>query len=176
MKKTPVLAILAAGTLFCTGCLAAAHTGDTNPNATPIPPSSTKAAAPSLSANGGSQAQPEASPTVSNPVWRTGDEEAAKEVALKAMTDFARPGLSKTQWANDFARWLTPQATADYAGIDPANVPASAVTGPATLTVDESNGFGATAAVPTDIGPYTVQLLRENQDAPWKVNRLTPPS
>ena len=32
-------------------------------------------------------------------------------------------------WANDLARWLTPQATADYSAVDPANIPASRVTG-----------------------------------------------
>ena len=34
----------------------------------------------------------------------------------------------------------------------------------------------ATAAVPTNAGIYTVQLLRTGKDAPWKVHRLTPPS
>ena len=50
------------------------------------------------------------------------------------------------------------------------------MTGPATLSVDEANGFGVMAAVPTNAGTYTLQLLRTGKDAPWKVNRLTPPS
>ncbi|MDT4865754.1 hypothetical protein FQZ97_1005770 [compost metagenome] len=91
------------------------------------------------------------------------------------MADYARPGTDATQWANDFARWLTPQAAADYSTVDPANVPVSRVTGPATLAVDESNGYGVTVTVPTNIGPYAVQLLRSSRDATWKVNRLTPP-
>ena len=60
--------------------------------------------------------------------------------------------------------------------MDPANVPANRVTGPATLTVDETNGYGATASVPTDSGTYTLQLLRTGKEAPWKVHRLTPPT
>jgi hypothetical protein len=92
------------------------------------------------------------------------------------MADYARPGTEATQWANDFARWLTPQATADYSTVDPATIPVTRVTGPATLAVDESNGYGVTVTVPTDIGPYTLQLLRTSQDSIWKVNRLTPPA
>jgi hypothetical protein len=98
------------------------------------------------------------------------------DVAQKAMADFARPAVEEKRWANDLARWLTPQATAAYSAVDPANVPASRVTGPATLSVDEANGFGAMAAVPTNAGTYTVQLLRTAKDAPWKVHRLTPPA
>lgn len=173
MKKAPLLAMLTAATLLCTGCLGAIHTGDAGQTPTSVPSAST--VPPSLSANGGAQAQPQASPTVTNPAWRAGDEQAAKDVALKAMADFARPAADKTQWANDFARWLTPKATADCSDVDPANVPASRITGAVKLTVDQSNGFGATATVPTNIGPYTVQLLRASQEAPWKVNRLTPP-
>ncbi len=43
------------------------------------------------------------------------------------------PHVEDKQWANDLARWLTPQATADYSAVDPANIPVSRVTGPATL-------------------------------------------
>ncbi|MCU1574421.1 MAG: hypothetical protein JWO93_2503, partial [Micrococcaceae bacterium] len=100
----------------------------------------------------------------------------AVDVAQKAMADFARPAVEEKQWANDLARWLTPQATADYSAVDPANIPVSRVTGPATLSVDDANGFGVMAADPTNAGTYTVQLLRTGKDAPWKVNRLTPPS
>ena len=60
--------------------------------------------------------------------------------------------------------------------MDPSNIPASRVTGAATLSVDEANGYGVTAAVPTNAGTYTLQLLRTGKDAPWKVNRLTPPA
>jgi hypothetical protein len=108
--------------------------------------------------------------------WDEASKAAAVDVAEKAMTDFARPGLEEKQWANELARWLTPQATADYSAVDPSNIPASRVTGLVTLSVDETNGYGVMAAVPTDAGAYTVQLLRTGKEAPWKVNRFTPPS
>ncbi|HEY1154803.1 MAG TPA: hypothetical protein VGE95_00695, partial [Arthrobacter sp.] len=107
--------------------------------------------------------------------WDQAGKDAAVDIAQQAMTDFARPGVEDKLWANDLARWLTPQATADYSAVDPANVPATRVTGPATLMVDEANGYGVMAAVPTDAGTYTLQLLRIGTEAPWKVNRLTPP-
>ena len=68
-----------------------------------------------------------------------------------------------------------PQATAAYSTVDPATIPVSRVTGPAVLAVDESNGYGITGTVPTDIGPYALQLLRTSKDSAWKVSRLTPP-
>jgi len=108
--------------------------------------------------------------------WDDNSERAAANVAVKAMNDFVRPHRDATTWANDFARWLTPQATAAYSAVDPANIPAARVTGPATLNVDSANGYGVTATVPTDIGPYKVQLLRTSRDSPWKVNRHTPPA
>ncbi len=173
MRKTPLMAATAIAILLCASCSQASTGGSekqpviSSPAVSRVPPS--------LSANGGPQAQPSANPTVTKPTWAPGDEDAAKKVALEAMTDFARPRVDKTRWANDFARWLAPQATADYSGVDPANVPVSKITGPPTLTVDKSNGFGVIAAVPTNIGTYTVQLLRASQEAPWKVNRITPP-
>jgi hypothetical protein len=145
-------------------------TAPPEPAATPGPVGTAPA---SRSADGAPQA-PEAT-ALANPQWRPGDEAAAKDTAVAALRDFARPQIPNPQWANDFARWLTPAATADYAGTDPATVPAQAVIGEAVLTTDPANGFGATAAVPTDIGDYTVQLLRRDQDSPWKVHRMYPP-
>jgi hypothetical protein len=158
--------------LLCAACAPAAHT-------TPAPAESTTTApsAPvSLSANSGPQAPGGTVPATIGISWDQASKDRAVEVAEKAMVDFARPAVEERQWANDLARWLTPQATANYSAVDPANIPAGRVTGPATLSVDEANGYGVTAAVPTNAGTYTVQLLRTGKDAPWKVNRLTPPS
>jgi hypothetical protein len=155
--------------LLCTACAPAANT-------TPAPATSAAAAsAPvSLSASSGPQAPGGTVPATIGISWDQASKEAALDTAQKAMSDFARPGVEDRKWANDLARWLTPQATADYSAVDPANVPATRVTGPATLTVDDTNGYGVLAAVPTDAGTYTVQLLRTGPEALWKVNRLTP--
>ena len=169
MKKSPALTAVV---LLCTACAPAT-------NSTPVPATSTAATASapvSLSAGSGPQAPDGTVPATIGISWDQASKDAALDTAQKAMTDFARPGLDDKQWANDLARWLTPQATADYSAVDPANVPATRVTGPATLTVDEANGYGVMASVPTDAGTYTLQLLRTGPKAPWKVNRLTPPA
>ena len=88
----------------------------------------------SLSANSGPQAPGGTVPATIGITWDQASKDNAVEVAEKAMADFARPGVEEKQWANDLARWLTPQATADYSAVDPANIPATRVTGPATLT------------------------------------------
>ncbi|MFC8523925.1 hypothetical protein [Pseudarthrobacter sp. NPDC057230] len=169
MKKSLALTAVV---LLCTACAPAANT-------TPVPATSTAATASapvSLSAGSGPQAPGGTVPATIGISWDQASKDAAVDTAQKVMTDFARPHMEDKQWANDLARWLTPQATADYSAVDPANVPATRVTGPATLTVDEANGYGVMAAVPTDAGTYTVQLLRTGPEAPWKVNRLTPPT
>jgi hypothetical protein len=163
---------LTAVVLLCTACAPAANTA-------PVPATSTAATASapvSLSAGSGPQAPDGTVPATIGISWDQASKDAAVDTAQKAMTDFARPGLDDKQWANDLARWLTPQATAGYSAVDPANIPATRVTGPATLAVDEANGYGVMAAVPTDAGTYTLQLLRTGKEAPWKVNRFTPPA
>nr|WP_217500771.1 hypothetical protein [Arthrobacter sp. C9C5] len=162
---------LIAVALLCAACAPAASTGTT-----PASSSSGSPAPVSLSANSGPQAPGGTVPATIGIAWDQASKDAAVDAAENAMTDFARPTLDETQWANDLARWLTPQATADYSSVDPSNIPASRVTGAATLSVDEANGYGTTAAVPTNAGTYTLQLLRTGKDAPWKVNRLTPPA
>lgn len=169
MKKP--LALIAAVALLCVGCAPASNTtpAPTETTATPSAPVS-------LSVDSGPQAPGGTVPPTIGISWDQASKDQAVDVAQKAMADFARPKAEEQQWANDLARWLTPQATADYSAVDPANIPASRVTGPATLTVDEANGYGVIATVPTDAGTYTLQLLRTGKDAPWKVNRLTPPA
>ncbi|MCF3140943.1 hypothetical protein LRQ04_16950 [Paenarthrobacter sp. AR 02] len=168
MKKPLVLA---AAALVFAGC---APTSNTTP--APTQTSATPSAPVSLSAGSGPQAPGGTVPPTVGIPWDQASKDRAVDVAQKAMADFARPSVEEGQWANDLARWLTPQATADYSAVDPANIPATRVTGPATLNVDEANGYGATAAVPTNAGTYTLQLLRTGKDAQWKVNRLTPPT
>lgn len=168
MKK-PALVLIAVA-LLSAGCAPAANT-------TPAETQTASPSAPvSLSASSGPQAPGGTVPPTIGIGWDQTSKDQAVEVAQKAMADFARPTVGDQQWANDLARWLTPQATADYSAVDPANIPANRVTGPAKLTVDESNGYGVTATVPTNAGTYTLQLLRTGKDAPWKVNRLTPPA
>lgn len=171
--RATALGVTAAAVLLCTACFSGDRTGSIGEESATGGPKPTSTYTPSHSVGDGPQASEIDVPD--NPQWTLKDADAAKEVAEDALADFARPGLDETQWANDFARWLTPKAVTAYSAVDPANVPVSDVTGPATLEIDESNGFGVIATVPTDIGDYGVQLLRQSQNEPWKVNRLYPP-
>jgi hypothetical protein len=165
---------LVAVALLCVSCAPAANTAPAPAESASSTP--TASAPVSLSAGSRPQAPGATVPATIGITWDQASKDQAVDVAQKAMADFARPGTDRARWANDLARWLTPQATADYSAVDPANIPATRITGPATLSVDETNGYGAMAAVPTNAGTYTVQLLRTGKDAPWKVHRLTPPS
>ncbi|QQQ64346.1 hypothetical protein [Paenarthrobacter ureafaciens] len=169
MKKH--LALMASIALLCAGC-AGASNAPPAPAKTSVRPS----AQVSLSAGSGPQAPGGTVPATVGISWDQASKDRAVDVAQKAMADFARPSLEETQWANDLARWLTPQATADYSAVDPVTIPATRVTGPATLRIDESNGYGVLAAVPTNAGIYTLQLLRTGKDAPWRVNRFIHPA
>ncbi|MDB5243863.1 MAG: hypothetical protein JWP57_4489 [Spirosoma sp.] len=168
---------LALAVLLITGCAPAGTANTTGSSAGGNASSSTPGTPPpSLSSGGRAQAPFSAEPTGTNPAWLPEDSDAALGVARSAMTDYARPGSDPDTWANDLARWLTPDATADYAGTDPATIPAHTVLGQPVLTTDPANGYGATATVQTNAGPYTVQLLRSGQGQPWKVLRITPQS
>jgi hypothetical protein len=163
---------LLAVALLCVSCAPAANTTPTeSAGSTP-----TASAPVSLSANSGPQAPGGTVPATIGIAWDDASKISALDTAEGAMADFARPHVEASQWANDLARWLTPQATADYSAVDPANVPATGITGARELRFDEANGYGATAVITTDAGKYAVQLLRTAKDAPWKVNRLTPPT
>ncbi|MDI3195446.1 hypothetical protein QK290_13580, partial [Pseudarthrobacter sp. AL07] len=137
MKKP--LSLIAA-VLLCAACAPAANTTPAEPTST----TPTASAPVSLSANSGPQAPGGTVPATSGISWDQASKDQAVDVAQKSTADFARPSVEEQQWANDLARWLTPQATADYSAVEPANIPATRVTGPATLSVDEANGYGVT--------------------------------
>lgn len=108
------------------------------------------------------------------PEWDAQSREAVTRTAEKAMTAFARPGMAADQWWDELEPLLSSAAQLDYSYTDPANVPASAVTGPGTL-VDDSSAYLGYVEVPTDAGTYTVVLSRLDGAAPWLVERLAPP-
>lgn len=90
------------------------------------------------------------------------------------MAAFASPDLTYEQWWAGLGPLLSPAAAAVYSSVDPANVPASAVTG-AGVVVDESSPYVAWVQVPTDAGTYTVLLSRESETSGWLGERITPP-
>jgi hypothetical protein len=106
--------------------------------------------------------------------WDQPSADAAAQAATAAMTLFASHPDDAQAWWSQLQPLLSPTAARDYVGVDPANVPAHRVTGPAVLEQDAS-AYLATAVVPTDHGGYTVLLSRQGGDQPWLVESLTPP-
>lgn len=108
------------------------------------------------------------------PRWDDRSRAAVVDAATTAMRAFARPDVDDVAWWDDLEPLLSAQAQLDYAYTDPANVPARAVTGDATL-VDDTSAYVGRVTVPTDVGAYTVVLSRRDGAAPWLVERITPP-
>jgi hypothetical protein len=160
-----------AAVLLCTAC------APTSSGTPAVPSPSTATAAPvTLSAGGKPQAPGGTAPATLGIAWDEASKTAALETATKAMTLYARPIVTDKEWIQDLGQVLTAQATADYQYVDPANIPATRLTGPGQLEVDENNGFGCHVVFPTDAGNYDVELLRSAADKPWQVNRFTPPN
>lgn len=108
------------------------------------------------------------------PTWDQQSRAAVVEAAQTAMAAFARPSLDYDTWWAELSPLLTQQAQQDYSYVDPANVPAAAVTGTGTL-VDETSAYVANVQVPTDVGTYTLVLTRVDAASPWLASRFTPP-
>ncbi len=114
-------------------------------------------------------------PPAPQPTWDDASRTGATQAAAAIMTAFARPELPSEQWWSELAPLLSPGAQEDYYYVDPINVPARAVTGAARV-VDETSAFVAHVEVPTDYGTYLIILSREDADAPWLGERITPPT
>ena len=99
-------------------------------------------------------------------------DEAALAAGAAAVTAFARPDLPAERWWSDLQPLLSPAAVEAYAGTDPAEVPARAVTGPPWQGESDSP-YLALTFVPTDVGDYAVLLVRDGGGAPWLVERIT---
>lgn len=133
------------------------------PQVSPIPTSAT-------GTDTTDNAQSSASPVMASDVLALAGEFAAR---------FARPlpGVTREQWWADVAELMTAQARADYADIDPAAIPYTAVTGPASIlsTGADHSDLVTFVQVPTTAGIYVVHL-RIDPTRGWAVNQVTPPN
>lgn len=99
----------------------------------------------------------------------------ARDLAERFLKAFARPaaGTTTTAWWATVQPYLTSQAAADYAGTDPANVPFTSVTGAGVVVpVDAPDSLVTMVQVPTDAGPYLVEIRSTPEGL--KVTRATP--
>ncbi len=87
------------------------------------------------------------------------DEKSRAEViaaAEKVITAFARPDLDFDTWFAEFEPLLHQDIAMDFAHVDPANVPARRLTGPAVITTDFDANL-AMVDVPTNAGTYRLR-------------------
>jgi hypothetical protein len=92
------------------------------------------------------------------------------EVATAFVTAWATTGSGEQAWLAGMRPWATPDLVESMAGTDPAQVPATKVTGDAALRA--TRGDSATVSVPTDGGRIAVELVR--QAGAWKATTLAP--
>lgn len=108
-------------------------------------------------------------------VWDDTVEQAAAEAAIATMTAYVgRGSVNRDEWWQNLAPHLDAIATRDYAWLDPANIPANQVTGPAVITRGETPTL-AYAEVPTDVGAFSLTLSRKDGASPWEAGRIEPP-
>jgi len=112
---------------------------------------------------------------LASPVNDAASSASALALSTKAMTAFARPQVPAQRWWRELWPLLSETARAAYTGTDPANVPAHGVTGAGTL-LPTTTGYLVSVRLPTDVGSWTVLLKRPGQNAPWAVERFTPPA
>ncbi len=108
------------------------------------------------------------------PQWDTQSRAAAAAAGEEVMRAFARPDLDHESWWAALEPLLSSEAQVDYAYVEPANIPAREVTAEPSVREDTS-AYIAHVTVPTDIGEYTVLLSRQDGNAPWLAERITPP-
>jgi hypothetical protein len=108
------------------------------------------------------------------PQWDLDSRASAAAAGEAVMRAFARPDRHHDSWWAEIEPLLSSEAQIDYAYVDPANIPASQITAEPTLAED-SSPYIAHVQVPTDVGTYTVLLSRQNANAPWLAERITPP-
>jgi hypothetical protein len=106
--------------------------------------------------------------------WNRASRATALKAATRVMRAFARPRVPEARWWADLAPLLSTQAQLDYAGTDPASVPASRLTG-AARTAQVPIGRVVRVHVPTNAGTYTVTLSRRAAASAWLAERLDPP-
>lgn len=101
-------------------------------------------------------------------------------VAEEAMATFADHDRSYDEWWAALSPMLTNDALVAYGDTNPARVRPSQVTG-AGEVASAPNFNQMSVLVPTDVGQYTIELVRQGDDNPngtpsWFVDRLTPPA
>ena len=119
---------------------------------------------------------PDAAGTAEGAPPATPDVAAATRARTRAtafLRAFARTDLDQAAWWNGVAGYFTPAAASIYHYTDVVNVPVHQVVEGSARLAPDTTPYRAQVTVRTDIGTYTVTLIRAGGD--WLVDRATPP-
>ncbi|MBL5975503.1 MAG: hypothetical protein D3X82_17635 [Candidatus Leucobacter sulfamidivorax] len=160
MRRSVLAAALMLSAVLVTGCAGDSKPADTTPS-------------PSANAHAQEQFEDGHRP-IPSPSWEESDRAAAIVAAETAMRTYARPTITQEEWWAGIEPLLNQQASLDYAYVQPQSIPATKVTGPGSITDDES-ALVVFVDVPTDAGTYNIILNRDGAGEPWLVARFVPP-
>lgn len=183
MRRATVAAAVAVIVLSVVGCGSGPAADRTGPEVTlttapriastptdPARPATPAPAPPPLDGEGGAGEDPDSASAVAPDKASV---RQARDRARAFMRAFARTDLPQEQWWAGVAGYFTPAAAAIYRNVDVANVPVHRVNERIVKLVKGSTRYRAVVTVGTDIGAYTVTLVRAAGD--WLVERTTPP-
>lgn len=171
MNRRVLAVSILAGALLAAGCSAEQPLPSSPRPSTALPSLTTAPSDVPDQLDDGSTMAPSPSSTLST---NAASRAAATEAAIEAMTLFARPDVDAQTWWSELVPLLSARAAQDYRYVDPANVPATKVTGRVKLLPQETPTV-ARASVPTDAGVYLLVLSRTAAEPRWVVERFTPP-
>jgi len=119
---------------------------------------------------------PDAAGTAEGATSAVPDAAAATRARTRAtafLRAFARTDLDQAAWWNGVAGYFTPAAASIYHYTDVVNVPVHQVVEGSARLAPDTTPYRAQVTVRSDIGTYTVTLIRAGGD--WLVDRATPP-
>ncbi|MBN9630059.1 MAG: hypothetical protein J0I18_05560 [Actinobacteria bacterium] len=162
-KRLSTAAAAAALVALLAGCVATSP--DPVPSVSPTPDHGLPSTAPTQPFDDG-----EVTPA---PEAAGSSQEAAIAAATKVMETFARPQLDADEWWRALLPLLSQQGAHAYEGTDPAEIPATTVTGTGQV-LEGSTEVMLIVQVPTDAGPYNITLTRTDPSSPWLAERIRP--
>lgn len=102
--------------------------------------------------------------------------DAASVAAVGAMTAYVQHHDDETAWWNGLSQYLSPEAKFVIEGTDPAQIPATRITGEAIAT--PASATSVSVLVPTDAGQYRLDMSTrgdEGEAGVWVVSGFTAP-
>lgn len=107
------------------------------------------------------------------PTWDASSRAAARTAAERAVAAWINTSRGETVWRAGLVSWLSLDAQAFYASVDPRSIAAGAVAAGGSRLVDESSPYLARVHVETSAGSYEVLLNRASGTESWQAQRVT---